>query len=168
MKKEMPKPVDKIIDDEKYTFYYLSPRISYKIFIMLAKMVSPSIGVILDSAKGIEPDNDFESLEGSKKEDTLESLLDSEISLEKIIKLLCENTDGDSIQYIIDTLFEQAFHHGEGEVMKAYDKLFTGRILHLNKVLAAAIGVQYADFLAGKSVAEKLKTVADIAQGSLT
>lgn len=165
-KKELPKPVDKTIDGEKYTFYFLSPRISYPLLLKIARMVAPSIGAAIDSIKESGNDNLKEASPMTEENDNnLEKLLDSEISLEKIIKLLCQHIEIDAVQNIIDTLFEQTFHHGHGIVLSAYDALFTGRPLHLTKVLAAAIGVQFGDFLAGKSVTENLKSVADLAQG---
>ena len=157
-------PVTKIIDDEEYTFYYLSPRISYPLAIKIAKIVAPALGSMLDSTKnnpGLQ-----EKLDINDEKEALENLLDSTINLEKVISLLCANINEDEVQGIIDALFNQIIHKGKGHVIKAYDALFTGRLLHLTKVLSAAIGVQLGDFLAGKSAMENMKSVVDIAQGS--
>ena len=122
---------------------------------------------MLDGMKG--KDNmpaDKDNMPADDDNKILEKLLDSEISLEKVIGLLCANINEDEVQSIIDSLFNQVIHKGKGHVIKAYDELFTGNLLHLTKVLAASIGVQMGDFLAGKSAMENMQAVADIAQGS--
>lgn len=153
-------PVEKNIDGENYTFYILSPRISFPVLIALAQIIAPSLAAFLNDAKNSSA-LEGKDVEEMSNEETLNALMDTAVDLEKIVSLLLKKINAKEAQDVIDALLSQAVHKGEGHVIKAYDKLFTGNLLHLFKVVYAAIGVQFSDFLAGKSVIKGLKSMAD-------
>jgi hypothetical protein len=129
-----------IIDNEKYIFYMLKPRISLSLLTKLIKIIGPGIGKAFPSS--------------IKAKDILET----DIDIGSLFHELSNKIDEKEVQEIIDILFSQVMHSGEGELLKgmAYDNLFSGRIKHLLKVVLKALEVQYNDFLAGRDPLEAL------------
>lgn len=127
-------PITKNIDDETYTFYRLSPRHSTRILVKILKMLGPSIG------------------SGFKEEKIkIRSVLDADIDIGKIVTTFFDKFDIDDVQGIIDVLFTQVNHQGEGILSNesTYNNLFTGRQKHLYKVLFASLEVEYGNFFVG-------------------
>jgi len=126
--------VEKDIDGEVYTFYQMKPRKSLKVLVKIFKLVGASIGKAAEGMAGKET----------------ESILDIDIGA--IMGLLADRLDETETEQVIDLLLEQVHHKGKGEVSKAFDDLFTGRMSHLLKVAGAAMEVEYADFFGEGSV----------------
>lgn len=151
------KIVEETIDGEQYKMFYLPARVARSILLQTIKMVLPAIANAVDSVKGagsVDAEMDVEAM--------IEMLLDSEISIEKIAQLLCQSADIDAINHIMDTVFTQTVHVGKGKVSDVFDELFTGRPLHMMKVFTKALGVQFGDFFAGKSVNGSIKAMTDL------
>lgn len=130
--------IEKEIDGETYIFYMLKPRISLALLTKLFKMIGPGIG---------------KAFPGKIK---TKDVLDSEVDIGSLIKELSDRMSYENIIEIVDILFTQVNHKGEGNLLEgfAFDNLFSGRLSHLSKVVFAALGVQYADFLQGKDLLE--------------
>jgi len=132
---------EKEIDGEIYTFYMLRPRISLSLLIRMIKMIGPGIG------------------KAFPQEVKVKDVLDSDINIGGLFSELSNKLNDSELQSVIDILFEQIDHKGEGNLMKgmAYDNLFTGRLKHLLTVTIEALKVQYSDFLAGKDPLDFIK-----------
>jgi len=128
------------IDDEEYMFTMLKPRVSLSLLTKLLKLLGPSLGKAFPNTIKIK------------------QLLDADINVGSALIELSNKITYEENQTIIDTLFTQVSHKGQGTLsnIKAYDELFSGRILHLFKVVKTALEVQYADFLEGRDALETL------------
>jgi hypothetical protein len=132
----MREPVRKVIDGEEYTFCQLPVKQSIRLLTRIIKFIGPSLGI------GIHGEG-------------IRSIADIEIDPGAIISNLCSRIDEQEIEYIIDALLSQVLHNGKGNLQQVFDAHFGGRIPHLFKVVAAALEVNYGDFLGG--VLEKIK-----------
>lgn len=133
-------PVTKVVDDKKYTFYYLKPSIATILFTKIIKIIGPSL---LELFKHID-------LKDENKNINLFDIDLSNIDIGKAGSLLFDKLDGNDLLRMITTLMEQVNCVGVGNAAIYFDQIFTGRIGHLRKVVTAALGVQYADFFGGK------------------
>lgn len=142
------KPVVKDIDGREYTFYYLRPKIAFVVLSMIVKIIGPALSSVFS---GME-DNDIEKL---KKGDF--DVVVKEVDFDKAVKVLLDNFHVAEVQKIIDTLLDQAFCKGyERNVNYNFDRLFTGRLSHMFRVVKAALGVQYADFFGESNAVETI------------
>jgi len=126
--------VEKEIDGEVYTFYMLKPRISLNLLSKIVKLIGPCIGKAFPN------------------EVKIKEILEANINIGDAVTMFADKFDDDRVQNIIDVLFSQVLHKGEGSLSDetVYSNLFSGRIKHLFKVVLKAMEVQYADFLDGK------------------
>ena len=122
---------EKEIDGELYIFTMLRPRVSISLLKRIIKLFGPTIGKTFPEAIKIK------------------DILDANIHIGDALTEFSERLDDKEVQDMIDILFTQVQHKGEGILSNqlAFDNLFTGRIKHLFKVVLKAVEVQYADFL---------------------
>ena len=132
------------IDKEKYTFYRLPPRESLKVLTKITKILGGAAGKAVSSATSSK------------------NLLDK-IDAGSIIGGIADRLDEDEVMQIVDTMLSTVVHTGEGEVSKAFDTLFQGRITHLLKVLKVALEVEYQDFFGVESGLKNIITKAKAA-----
>lgn len=123
-------PIEKIIDGEQYTFYFLDPRTSIELLTRIANIIIPSIS------------------SGYKGDININVIMDSKIDINSIVTELFKKINSNEILSIIDVLFTQVIHKGEGKLSDriVFNKLFTGSLKHLFKVVKEALEAQYADF----------------------
>ena len=128
------------VDGEIYLFAMLKPRVSLSLLTRLIGLIGPSLGKAFPNSIKIK------------------ELLDADINVGEAIIELTKKITYNEMQDIIDILFSQVSHKGEGQLSngQAYDNLFTGSILHLFKVIKTALEVQYADFLQGRDALEAI------------
>ena len=126
--------VEKEIDGEVYIFHMLRPRISVALLSKIVRLLGPSLGKAFPN------------------EVKIKEIFDVNINIGDAIITFSDKFDDIRVQEMIDVLFSQIQHKGEGALSDdtVYDKLFAGRIKHLFKVVFKAMEVQYADFLEGK------------------
>jgi len=125
---------EKEIDGDFYIFTLLKPRISLALLSRLVKIIGPPLGKAFPANIKIK------------------EILDANIDIGGAVIELANRFNDKEVQDIIDILFTQVAHKGEGILSQelTYEKLFAGRIKHLFKVVSASLEVQYADFLEGK------------------
>jgi hypothetical protein len=152
----MREPVEKTIDGEKYTFCQLPAKKSLKLLTRLVKIVGPSLG----AAVGSVAEGDID----------IQTVLDRHLDLGAVVAALCDRLEENEVEAIVDTLLSQVIHAGQGEVSQKFEVLFAGRLPHLFKVLAAALQLEYGDFLAGGGVSAALGQIglAPTTRGSST
>jgi hypothetical protein len=131
----MRQEVKQIIDEEEYTFYQMNPEDSLKLLTKLAKMLGISIGKALSGSPG----------------DSLESALDTNLDVGKLIGGIAERLDEDEVMIIVKMSLSQVMHSGKGELSKptVFNEVFKGKIAHMLKVVTAALKVEYSDFFGG-------------------
>jgi len=146
---------EKKIDGEFYIFTMLKPRISLSLLSRIIKIIGPPLGKAFSSKIKVK------------------EILDAEINIGESIIELADRFNDTEIQDIIDILFTQITHKGEGALSQqpTYEKLFSGKLKHLFKVVKVALEVQYADFLEGKDAlalilqkSKEQESLKDIAQ----
>jgi hypothetical protein len=127
-------PIEKEIDGEQYTFCFLNPRLSIDLLTRIAHIIVPSIS------------------SGYKGDIDINTIMDSKIDINSIVTELFKKINSNEILSIIDVLFTQVIHKGEGRLSDriAFDKLFTGNLKHLFKVVKESLEAQYADFFGEK------------------
>lgn len=138
--------IEKEIDGEAYIFYMLRPRISLSLLTKIIKLMGPIIG------------------KAFPREVKVKNILEADINIGDAVIEFSNKFNDNRVQEIIDILFTQVQHKGEGQLSEeqAFTNLFSGKIKHLFKVIFAAMEVQYADFFAeGDIVAEIIKKSKD-------
>lgn len=141
------------IDGDFYIFTMLEPKISLSLLSRLAKIIGPPIG------------------KAFPKEVKIKEILDANINISDAIVELSNRFNDIEIQDIIDILFTQVSHKGEGPLSDevTYKKLFSGKLKRLFKVVKAALEVQYADFLEGKdALTEIIKKSKKVTEQDMT
>ena len=128
----MREAITREIDGEEYTFHQLAPKKSLRVLTKLMKILGGTAGKAVSSA--------------SSSADLLNG-----VDAGSIISGIAERLDEDEVIVIVDIMFSTVLHSGEGDVSKAFDKLFGGRVFHLIKVLQASLEVEYQDFFDEKS-----------------
>jgi len=125
-------PVERTIEGENYTFYYLRPKTSIKILAKLSKMIGPAIGAAFPKGDSIK----------------VKDILDTDINIGNALSLLVEKIDIKDTQEIIDVLFENVFCKGRGKLSEVpvYEELFTGNLKLFFTILKNALEVQYGNF----------------------
>lgn len=126
--------IDKTIDGKKYTFTMFGSEQSVKVMVRLFKLGGPSIAKLVSGGKD------------------LKTILDQNTDDFDLGLALMEFCDRISEDIVVDTIKEfmtQVTYNSEdngGLVSKMFDAHFSGNILHMFKVLGAALEVQYKDF----------------------
>ena len=118
--------VTKEIDGRNYTFGILGPFKAHRLLVKLIKIVGPAMAG-LDVGDG-------------------KSIKDLDIDIGSIVTGLTTALDENETEQIILTLGEQIICEGKNLTKDNIDALFTGDILSLYKVVAAALEVQFGDF----------------------
>jgi len=141
-------PIHKTIDGENFIIAYLDPDTAIDLLCKIATMVVPTIG---SGFKGQNID--------------IDSVIDKKIDISLVIDQFFKNFNSTEVKNIIKTLLSQVIHKGEGNLSdyNSYNKLFSGRLKFLFKVVYSCLEVQYADFFDGKDLKEifsNLKTLA--------
>ena len=136
-------PVEKKIDGDIYTFYFLPPRISVMVLVKLTKIIGPAIGAAFPKDKTVK----------------MKDILDMDINIGDAINMLVEKIDAAETQNIIDIIFKNTLCKGRGKLIEeaVYNELFTGNIKLLFTILKEGLGVQYGNFFDESNVLEKLK-----------
>lgn len=131
--------VVKTIDGEEYTFHQLDPMTSTMILTKILKIAGTSVGMAVDQVAKSGVDN----------------LMDAEVDavigkmdISSIVASLCDRLNEVEVREIIIAMTSQVICKGKGEISKVFNEHFKGRILHLIKVVMAAMEVEYADFFA--------------------
>jgi hypothetical protein len=122
------------IGNEEYIFTMLKPRISISLLTKIIRIIGPSLGKAFPN------------------EIKIKNILEADINIGNSIIEFSNKLDDLQIQEIINILFTQVQHKGEGKLSNelAFNNLFSGKLKHLFKVVKAALEVQYADFLEGE------------------
>lgn len=127
-------PVQKDIDGTKYTFGRHLPKVSFKLFNRLIKIIAPTI------AAGIG-------------ETSFSDVLDKDIDLSNAVNVLCERMDEPEIECIINIILGEVIHNGNstgrglGNCRDNYDAVFMdANIPHVYKVIFMALSVEYDSF----------------------
>lgn len=135
--------VEKTIDDEVYTFHQMDPMTSILTLTKILKITGTSIGKATEQMAN----SGIENLMDADVDDVVRKM-----DIGEIVASLCDRLDENEIKQIILAMTSQIHHKGQGEVSKAFNILFKGRIMHLIKVVGAAMEVEYADFFGEGSV----------------
>ena len=136
-------PVEKVIGNETYIFYYLPPRISMQVLVKLTKIVGPALGAAFPEDKSVK----------------INDILDMDIKIGDAINMLIEKIDANETQAIIDTLFTSVICKGRGKLSEeaVYNELFTGDLKLMFTILKEALEVQYGNFFGESGVLSGLK-----------
>jgi len=128
-------PVEKIIEGEEYTFYYLDPDTSIDVLEKIIKLIGPSIGSAFSKEENIN----------------IKDIMNLNINIGDAIATLSHNISAKETKYIIKILCKNIFCKGRGKLsdIVVYNDLFTGNLKLLFKILVIAFEVQYGDFLEG-------------------
>ncbi len=134
--------VNKVIDGKEYTFYEFNATTAWTTWVSVSKMFGKPIGSAIDSI-----------VKGSKGSindllDTSTSEMTKIVSIEKVVSQLMDNIDEDKTLKIVMKLMESTMFKGS-RVNEIFDVHFQGEMLHLLKVISAALEVQFGDFLKG-------------------
>jgi hypothetical protein len=137
---------EKEIDGIKYTFCQLGAIKAHRLLLKLGKIVGPAIGAMANTGDGVK------------------GLLGADIDLEDVLDSLFERADEATIDSILVTLGSQ-IHYAKTEDQKGgvlntidlIDLHFTGRLPSMYKVMIAALGAQYGDFLEEGGIVENIK-----------
>lgn len=136
-------PVEKTVDDQKYTFYRMRPKASLKLLVRIAKILAAPIGAAAGPIG---------------KDFSIKSMVDNNISLQGMLDSLSKRLDEDEILDIVEKMLTNVRHGGTGEINKDnFDIHFEahGGLSHMFKVFFIAIEVEYGDFFGGSLVKAK-------------
>jgi len=140
----------KMIDDKEYEIWHVMPKEAVRIITKLSKVILEPIGQALgkQNLKDLIPNLNL--IENDKKNETD---TDTKIDVASALKSLSERLDEHELQDIMDTMFKYVHIKTEtgGFVPVDINRDFRGKILHMGSVLAAALEVNFADFLSGSA-----------------
>jgi hypothetical protein len=159
----MREPKEVEVDGVKYTICHLRPTKSIKLMTKLAIILSPGIG---GAAK---------SEAKSKSEDSISSLIDSEISTADLLEgVVSKLSDESVLDLMCDVLQETLQHNGivDGEERKGINKKITKEnfdvafdglpLFHPMKLCKEAFEVSFGDFLGDRGFLGQMAAKAGI------
>ena len=120
----------KTIDGKGYEFYMMPPSKALRILIQLAKRALGPVGGALDGSGA-----------------SLVDLMKTKVNLNGLLSRLAENLDEEWAQQLVTGLLEHVRHEGGTQII--FEVEFTGKLMHLFKIVGKALEVNYADFWEG-------------------
>lgn len=129
------------VDGQKYIVQLYSPDFGLTLYAKLLRLLGQPIVKLIGMVKGANLDNlaDFDLNE-----------LDTDAAGEALQSLFSNLKDEEFVPLIKEILSETYTHPGLELVNgDEFNRLFSGKYLHLFKLTAQTLGVQYADFLSG-------------------
>jgi len=126
------------ISGDTYGVYMLPPRVANKMLIRIVKTVGPSLGLVVEE---LDDDAVKGGLVGLMKNPKIDGSF-----IAKVAQELCERLDEDQIEGMMDTLADVSEVEGKGNLLKAFDAHFHGKIGELYAWFAFALQVQFGNF----------------------
>lgn len=131
----MREPIRREVDGTTYEFYHFSVRKQNRLLMKLTKLVIKPLVSGLDSSM----------LEKGSKETKAD--LVKKINISNIVDALTESLDEDKVDEIIDELMIHIVCIGKGSAKDNFSEIFDGKLLHMWRVVIAAIDCYFGDFL---------------------
>lgn len=129
--------VSKTIDGVEYQFGHISVKLKNNNLLKILKVLGkPLAGAVTGAATDTESVMDESNNIGDF------------ISIGGVVQGLTESLDEKTVNDIIDFLFSQTICVGKGVVSTNFDEVFSDSLLHMWKVVFAALEVYYGSFFA--------------------
>ena len=129
----------KEIDGEKYACRMMPATVAQKTLVRLTDLVGRPVMVMIAGAIRDEGETELQTI--------------AEIGT----RILFERLTDDESDFVIKSVLDGVMVEGGGEVLKSFDEHFRGRIMHLYKVFAWSVEVNYRDFI-DAALSSDLKT----------